>query len=290
MRLLVELLEFLVERGQLGLEVLVAQRFAGFDAHIAAGVEGPALGLDFRQRGGLAEPGYVGIGHALPEDFPEFAFGLFPSERKVGCLAPVEADNIREKTYLRFRPLAVGAVDLAVDVAGVDEEDGAGPDGLRFSPVQEPERAGQRHSVEHVGAHGDHRVHGPTLDELPADVGLRVARVRRGVGHDETRAAPFVQRRVEELYPEIVGVVRPGQPEWIAPALAHGVLDSLLVYGVDVERWIGEHKVEAARGAVGIVVVAVHVAAVPYVALEPVHGQIHAAETPGFFGFLDTID
>ena len=46
--------QFLVERFQLFLEVLVADFFARGDADIATGVEAPALGFDFGKGGGFA--------------------------------------------------------------------------------------------------------------------------------------------------------------------------------------------------------------------------------------------
>ena len=49
-------------------------------------------------------------------------------------------------------------------------------------------------------------------------------------------------------------------------------------------------KVEAARGVVRVVVVAVHLAAVADVAFQPMHGEVHAAEAAGFVGLLDAVD
>ena len=41
-----------------------------------------------------------------------------------GRLAAVEADEVGDELDLRGSEVAVGAVELAEDVAGVDEEDG----------------------------------------------------------------------------------------------------------------------------------------------------------------------
>ena len=63
-------------------------------------------------------------------------------------------------------------------------------------------------------------------------------------------ARPFgVQRGVEELDPEVVGVVGARQAEGEAAAGADHVLEPLLVHRVDVEGRIGEDEVELAGGA-----------------------------------------
>ena len=123
-----------------------------------------------------------------------------------------------------------------------------------------------------------------------ADFLLGGAGVGGGVGHDESGAARFIQRGVEELNPEVVGVVGARQAEGEAAARADGVLQPLLVHGVDVERRIGEDEVEAAGGVVRVVVVAVDVAAVADVAFEAVDGEVQAAEAAGFVGLLDAVD
>ena len=79
---------------------------------------------------------------------------------------------------------------------------------------------GQRDGVEHVRADGDHHVHGAALDELLAEFLLGGAGVGGGVGHDEPGAALVVQRGVEELNPEVVGVVGARQAEREAAARA----------------------------------------------------------------------
>ena len=116
------------------------------------------------------------------------------------------------------------------------------------------------------------------------------AGVGGGVGHDEAGAALGVQRRVEELNPEVVGVVGARQAEGEAAARADHVLEPLLVHRVDVERRIGEDEVELAGGVVRVVVVAVDVAAVADVAFQAVHGEVQAAEAAGFVGLLDAAD
>ena len=104
-------------------------------------------------------------------------------------------------------------------------------------------------------------------------------------------ARPFrIQRGVEKLNPEVIGVVGARQAEGEAAARADGVFQPLLVHGVDVERRIGEDEVEPAGGVVRVVVVAVDVAAVADVAFQPVDGEVHAAEAAGFVGLLDAVD
>ena len=125
----------------------------------------------------------------------------------LGFLAPVEPDDVGQELDLRRGEVAVGAVDLAEDVAGVEEEHLVGAGGLALAPVEEPEGAGQGDGVEEVGADGDHHIHGAGFDELLADLQLRAAGVGGGVGHDEAGAAGVVQGAVEELNPEVVGVV-----------------------------------------------------------------------------------
>ena len=100
-----------------------------------------------------------------------------------------------------------------------------------------------------------------------------------------------VQRRVEELDPEVVARCRcaagrtgsggPGRPSSLSRSLSTRV---------DVERRIGQDEVEAADRVVRVVVVAVDVAAVADVALEAVHREVHAAEAAGLVGLLDAVD
>ena len=80
------------------------------------------------------------------------------------------------------------------------------------------------------------------------------------------------------------------QAEGEAAAGADHVLEPLLVHRVDVERRIGEDEVELAGGVVRVVVVAVDVAAVADVALQPVHGEVEAAQAAGLVGLLDAAD
>ncbi|MGA7394413.1 MAG: hypothetical protein WBW78_17290 [Terrimicrobiaceae bacterium] len=116
------------------------------------------------------------------------------------------------------------------------------------------------------------------------------AGVGGGVGHDESGATLGVERRVEELNPEIIRIVGAWQREREASGRADRILEPLLVHGVHVERWVGEDEVEAAGGVVRVVVVAVDLAAVADVAFEAMHGEVQAAEAAGFVGLLDAVD
>jgi len=48
----------------------------------------------------------------------------------LGCLAPVEAGDIGQVFHLLRRPVAVGAVNLPINMTGVDKENFVGPLGL----------------------------------------------------------------------------------------------------------------------------------------------------------------
>lgn len=209
------------------------------------------------------------------EQLFELRFGFFAAEGEVGGFAAIEADEIGHEADLGIGPVAVGAVDLAVDVAGVDEEDGVGAGRLRFPFVKEPQRAGQRDGVEHVRADGDHDIDGAGLDELLADVLLGGAGVGGGVRHNETGTACVIQRGIEILNPEVVRIVRARQAEGVTATGADLGAEAFLVHLADVEGRIRTDEVELPDGAVQVLVVGV---AVLDVALQPVHGQVHAGE------------
>ena len=88
-----------------------------------------------------------------------------------------------------------------------------------FSPVEEPERHRQGDRVEHVRPDGDHDVHRAVFNELPAEFLLRGAGIGGRIGHDEASSTTVVQRRVEELNPQVVRVVGARQAEWEARPL-----------------------------------------------------------------------
>jgi hypothetical protein len=104
------------------------------------------------------------------------------------------------------------------------------------------------------------------------------AGVGGGIGHDETGAAFFVERRVEELDPEIIAVVRARQAEGIAAVLADRVFEAIFIDGVNVKRRIGEDEVEVAGAVMLVFVIRVRLADV---AFESVDGEVHARERNG---------
>ena len=96
------------------------------------------------------------------------------------------------------------------------------------------------------------------------------------VGHHEASAACCIQRGIEKLDPQVVGVVGTGKAEGKSTTDAYHVLEPLFVHRVDVERRIGEDEVELAGGIVGVVVVTVDVAAVADVTFAPMDGKVEA--------------
>ena len=127
----------------------------------------------------MHRPGTSAYFGLLAEDLLELRLRLVAADGEVERFAAIEADDVGEEADLRGRPVAVGAVDLPVDVAGVDEEHGVGARRLRLALVEEPQRAGQRDGVEHVRADGDHHVHGAGLDQLAAGSPARRSGRRR---------------------------------------------------------------------------------------------------------------
>jgi hypothetical protein len=114
---------------------------------------------------------------------------LASTDGRVERLAAIEADEVGDEADLRRCPVAVGAIHLPVDVAGVDEQHGVGAFCFRLALVEEPQRARQRDGVEHVGADGDHDIHRPRFDQLLPQFLLGGAGIGRRVGHDEAGAA-----------------------------------------------------------------------------------------------------
>ena len=215
------------------------------------------MATESRLRRGVNEPltltlsPFAGRG----EHFLDFRFGFVAAEGKIEVFAPVEADEVAEKADLRGRPVAVGAVDLPVDVPGVDEQHGVGARRTGLALIKKPQGAGERDGVEHVRADGDDHVHGGGLNELFADFLFTRPGVGGGVGHDEAGAAFRIQRGVEELNPEVVRVVGARQAEGVAVARADLGGEAFLVHGIDVERRIGENEVELSCALVEVFVV-----------------------------------
>lgn len=109
----------------------------------------------------------------------------------------------------------MGAVDLAVNVAGVDEKDLVLALTAALAAVEEPERDREGHRVEEIRPDRDDHVDTAVLDELGGGSPSPSLVRRSRVGNDEARSTVFVERRVESLDPEVVDVVRLGMPNTI---------------------------------------------------------------------------
>src|SRR5699024_7335014 len=132
--------------------------------------------------------------------------------------APVSSYDIGDEIQLPIGKVAMGAVDLPVDIAGIDKEHGIGalnrnifvatiltlslwgrPDfsgrpyrfniclrQFLFAFIKEPERTGQGYGIEKVGADGDNHIHPALFDHLLADGLFAVAGIGGRVGHHKT--------------------------------------------------------------------------------------------------------
>ena len=67
---------------------------------------------------------------------------------------------------------------------------------------------------------------------------------------------------------------------------AHVRGQPIFIHGVDIERRIGEDKIEFADGFVRVIVVAVDVSAVADVTFEAVNGEAHPRQTSGVAGLF----
>ena len=65
---------------------------------------------------------------------------LVAAEREVEVFTTIETDHVGDKAELALRPVPVGAINLPVDVAGVEEEDLVGARRLLLASIQKPER------------------------------------------------------------------------------------------------------------------------------------------------------
>ncbi len=144
---------------------------------------------------------------------------------ELGFFAAVEADDVGEELVLVGGEVAMGTVDLAEGVTGVEEQHLIRAVGVALALVEEPQRDGQGDGVEEVRSDRDHDVDLAVLDQLAADRQLGVAGVGSGVGHDEAGAPGVVERRREDLDPEVVAVV--GRRDAVRVPLV--VLDPVLV-------------------------------------------------------------
>ena len=105
---------------------------------------------------------------------------------KLVTAAFVQAADDSDVLNLFRRELTVGTVNRGEDVAGVDEEDAV----VGLALIEEPERSREGDGVEHVRRQGEHAVDEIILDEGLADVGLGVACIKGGIGHDKAARPP----------------------------------------------------------------------------------------------------
>ena len=85
-----------------------------------------------------------------------------------------------------------------------------------------------------------------------------------------------------------VRVVGVWQTKRESTAVTDRIAQPLLVDVVHVEGRICEHEIEAASQLMGIIVIAIDLAAVPDVALKAMHREIETAEATGIINLFDT--
>ena len=76
---------------------------------------------DLRERCRLAQPGDVGEGRLRAEDFLEPGLRLVAAQREVERLVAIEPHQVGDEADLRRCPVAVSAIHLSEDLAGVDQ-------------------------------------------------------------------------------------------------------------------------------------------------------------------------
>ena len=72
------------------------------------------------QRGCFAQACHIGIGGCVAKHLVDLGRRSIATKGGVQGFAPVQAHQVGDEADLRVRPVAVGAVHLPVDVAGVD--------------------------------------------------------------------------------------------------------------------------------------------------------------------------
>src|SRR5258708_28008976 len=101
----------------------------------------------------------------------------------------------------------MGTVDLAKDLSRIDEQDLVSPIHALLAAIEKPQRHRQGHRVKEVGPNGHDYIDASILDQLPPDFELRAAGIGSRVGHDEASSSVAVERRVEDLDPDVVPVI-----------------------------------------------------------------------------------
>src|SRR6266481_10199288 len=117
-------------------------------------VQTPALGFNFSNRCHLAESGYVGI-------LPVRKFLLeqgFTAKNCLNFLSAIQPHYLCKKFQLFRRKISVRAINLPIDMAGVDKKHLVLSWCLFLSAVQKPQRARKGNCVEEIRPDGDHDV------------------------------------------------------------------------------------------------------------------------------------
>jgi hypothetical protein len=104
------------------LEILIVHDFANGHANVASRIERPALRFNLLECGGAAKAGHVSEFWFLAEHFLNLRAGFIAAVSEVQFFAAIEADDVGDKSNLRMRPIAMCAVNLPVDVAGILSE------------------------------------------------------------------------------------------------------------------------------------------------------------------------
>ena len=136
---------------------------------------------------------------------------------------------------MRGRPFAVRAVHLPVDVTSTNEQDGVLARRGRLAFIEEPECARQRHRVKHVRADGNNHVHSEAFDQFLPYVLLGRAGIPSRVSHHKPCSALFIECRVKELDPQIIGVVSIWQAKGETPFWPYLIFETLFIDRINVE-------------------------------------------------------
>lgn len=147
----------------------------------------------------------------------------------------------------------MGSIHLPERVTSINKQHLLFSLGLCLPFIKEPQRTRQRHGVKEVRANGNHHIHRMSLQQLSANLHFRLPGISSKIRHNETGSARFIQRTVEQLNPQVVGVIGSRHSEWKSWV----VLDLFLVHLVHIERRIRHHEVEHAKAAVEVFVIAV---------------------------------
>jgi len=113
------------------------------------------------------------------------------------------------------------------------------------------------------------------LDKLPADFQFRSPGIRSRVRHDKASSSVVVQGAVENLYPEVIGVINLGQAE----KEARIVFEAVFVYPINIERRICENEIELAGAIMQVFIIGISLSDVPASSMD---GKVHLFEADSF--------